>query len=138
MTKCVQELFDSYRNEVTTGVTRSRDDERSYRYYATEMRLLGRPAPRYRPSGRLRHRVVRVWDLDEFVATHGRLPRHSPGAASSPELSLAKWITEQRRADLCAYQINRLDCIEGFVWNPRSQREHEMLSAYIQFVEHHG
>ena len=76
--------------------------------------------------------------LVDFVSTHGhsRTPR---GYRTAQGFDLGMWVANQRRAyresTLGADQIERLELLPGWVWEPHSQRWDEMFRAVATHLD---
>lgn len=84
-----------------------------------------------------------VLAVEEFVAENQRIPVRNSRAArtesNAVEQALADWLRYQRRPrtkDLhCEYQHLRLECIEGFDWNPIAVAREVRAAEFQEFVD---
>ncbi|MDQ1580155.1 MAG: hypothetical protein QOD05_930 [Microbacteriaceae bacterium] len=117
------------------------DEARSILYFRTEQSIEAGTS-----SDDIQSRVLRwvtsVRAVDDFLATHGRLPRENnrlPRAeVSSEERVLVEWLRYQRRPRTrethCSYQRRRLEALPGFRWDPIAGSWSATLCAYEVFL----
>ncbi|MEX1078025.1 MAG: hypothetical protein WED09_02825 [Homoserinimonas sp.] len=114
----IQALHEEYRQFSELPLERRTNElNQSLRYYAAATAQANVPT-------RIQQWVNKVVELERFVAEYSRMPRENSrkrAAKSKQERSLADWVRYQRRIEekLCDYQARRLECIEGFVWDPQ-------------------
>lgn len=116
--------------------------ERSLRYFRAEQSLIHSAGAVNLPGSRISKWVLTARAFESFAREHGRLPmtrrRSSNCPASDAESRLAEWSKYQRRpavhARLCAYQVERLECVAGFSWDPAGDRWDDQLFGYLDFV----
>lgn len=117
------------------------DHARSARFAAVEAALRDGVTPAEHSSQIIRW-ALRVRDLTDFTATHGRFPRENnrapSGTISRRESRLHEWVRLQRRATIrdshCNFQIQRLELIPGFSWDPHGDAWTEKLTRYRDFI----
>ncbi|QYF74877.1 helicase associated domain-containing protein [Cryobacterium sp. PAMC25264] len=110
--------------------------------------------PTWRESGEIPARAPRgvmgwihsVLALEDFVEREGRLPRENrrlpAGTISIEEKQRCNSVRAQRRAfaagRLCSYQVQRLQCIDGFTFQPVEDAWQAHYDAYSRFTATHG
>jgi hypothetical protein len=145
MSDLVERLYERYEMLAAQNSHNSHYQE-SLDYYRAEKHLNAmedsgnpRPSPTH-----IVNWVLNVRRLDVFVKGNGRMPRQnsrlSPATISPKEQQLATWVRTQRvnEANLCDYQSERLETIQGFSWEPIVQRWSNRLIEYARFTELHG
>ena len=118
---------------------------RSLRYFRVERCLIDDPHALDRVSDRTTAWVRMVRTVHGFTVHHGRLPksygRSRQVREKAEESRLAEWLRYQRRpgvqARLSDYQVRRLECVEGYSWDPAGERWDDHLFTYLAFVKAH-
>ena len=135
-------LFQEYADLQSQSVPPlTADQQRSLLYFRAEQAMTdhGTPMPRDR-VGRWVHHLVRAV---EFTHRTEHLPRENNRAADGEigdeERMLADWLRYQRRpatrALHCDYQRRRLECVQGFSWDPHGERWNATYAQFVDFVE---
>ena len=131
----------------SVGIADGEDAVRSLRYFRVERQVIIDSRFLDQLSDRISVWIRTVREVDAFTERHARHPRaHGRAASRTEELReearLADWLRYQRRpvvqARLCEYQARRLECVEGFRWDPLGERWDDHLLEYLGFVEAHG
>jgi len=52
--------------------------------------------------------------------------------------AMVSWVKNQRRANLCAFQIARLNDLPGWQWEPREDAWQQRLTRLMAFRANHG
>ena len=134
----LQTLLTKYEND---GIDlNSRQFARVERHLQSEVHELNR-LPR-----RIVSWVGGARSLERFVQTQQRHPRENSRRPrediAEEERMLAGWVRFQRsqaaRKRLCGYQIERLELVPGFSWNPIDDRWERQLGEYVVFFETQG
>jgi hypothetical protein len=121
------------------------DLRKSLLYYRGELTLLALlPVPDETPI-RVTNWLLNLLELETFVAREGRWPRENRRLDRSlileDERQLAAWIRTQRIAAgqgaRCTYQLDRLECVDGFRWQPLDDRWHNNADTYQLFTDTH-
>jgi hypothetical protein len=118
------------------------DEARSILYFRTEQSIEAGKSLNDIPSRVLRW-VTSVRAVDEFIATHGRLPRENNRLprteVSAEERVLVEWLRYQRRPRTreghCSYQRRRLEALPGFRWDPIADYWSATFRAYEVFLD---
>lgn len=124
--------------------TLDQDQSRSLRFYLRESEIRDSKYSQT-PIDRIGQWIHTLLRVEGFRERKGRLPRDNnrlpKTSIPQEERSLADWLRYQRRAatrDLhCTYQIERLQSIPGFSWDPRSDQWDEQFRRSAQFVLEH-
>lgn len=119
------------------------DDRRSFAYYQAELAAGPTLADQEPAPTQILAWVQGVKMLETFCAREGRMPRENrrlaAGVISEEERVLANRIRGLRRSydagRLCRYQVERLECIPGFVWHPLEDQWHAAFLEYRNFTE---
>lgn len=119
------------------------DQQRSLLYFRAEQAMTCRRTliPRDLVGRWVHHLIGAV----EFTHRTEHLPRENNRAAigeiSHEERMLADWLRYQRRpatrALHCDYQRRRLECVQGFSWDPHGERWSATYARFLAFVEEH-
>ncbi|WAB84969.1 helicase associated domain-containing protein [Microcella daejeonensis] len=94
-------------------------------------------------SVRIRAWLARIAEVEAWVRVHRALPvnRRSPRSERLAEARLADWLTWQRSRLqyelLTTYERQRLEALDGFLWDPRSERWEAKLIAVDRFLTDH-
>jgi hypothetical protein len=118
------------------------DEARSILYFRTDQSLAAGRTPSNGVPSRVFRWVTSVRAVDEFIATHGRLPRENnrlPRAeVTSEERVLVEWLRYQRRPRTrethCSYQRRRLEALPGFRWDPIADSWSDTFRTYEAFL----
>lgn len=127
------------------GDNPSLDEARSARFAAAEAHIAAGSDPDGANS-RVNGWVRRVRELTEFTLVEDRFPRENnrapAGVISSEESSLHEWVRLQRRSTTrdnhCDYQIQRLNLVPGFSWDPHDEAWQKSFELYQSFITVHG
>lgn len=140
---CVKQLHFVYAFLDTQSPSAlTHDQRRSLLYYRGERALLAlRPSTAETPI-RATKWLQNLVDLEAFIAREGRWPRDNRrldgNAILEDERHLAAWIRTQREAAgqglRCDYQMCRLECVNGFRWQPLDDRWRLNVNNYQLFT----
>lgn len=120
------------------------DQLHSLTYFREELRA-GHATSSAASRSRVSVWVDTVIAVEAFVDREGRLPRENNravrGTITAEERRLADWIRYQRRQATrvghCDYQRRRLECIPGFLWDPRGDQWDVQFAEFARFVATH-
>jgi hypothetical protein len=144
---CVQTLHAEYADLALAGKRSLSDDQaRSLACYRAERAVIEDPAAFAGTTDRSLKWALLVLELDNFVATQGRLPRQNNRLASE-DVDPDEWRLYERlrylqgrgvrAGSLCSYQRRRHACIPGFREHPRASEWEGRLEEYRNFIDLH-
>ncbi len=85
-----------------------------------------------------RNWLARFTAAETLSQTHDKPPKEKSNDPA--EASIANWLRRQRSSldRLCLYQIDLLNTLPAFEWEPRDQRSTERITEYAAFTAREG